>query len=250
MSAPERKRQRKSRWGDVEISESSALAPNPPSLATQQGLQGLQVQAPMAPPNPPLAPQPHVIQAQLKKSSSAPELQEILGKIQRNVGGGASTSSTAGSGSAGALRPFQPMIPPGTREDKHNRIYIGNIPFDITQASIEALFSCYGHVSRATPMPSLLLSFLCDHLWRLIFSLDLFITTTFIGNNAFTHFSVPYYADNQNRLDTSREKCRVVQGLLLRMVRACVCVHVRLSCHCSPSYCHLFLLCKPPYTKH
>ena len=39
MSAAERKRQSKSRWRNAGISESSALAPNPRSLATQQGVQ-------------------------------------------------------------------------------------------------------------------------------------------------------------------------------------------------------------------
>ena len=39
MSAPARKRQSKSRWRNAGISESSALAPNPRSLATQQGVQ-------------------------------------------------------------------------------------------------------------------------------------------------------------------------------------------------------------------
>ena len=164
MLQEESGRKRKSRWGDVTESVPPPLTPQPPVPATYatQYSQGVTATLPLsqrgqevqfAPPPPPPPPSTHVVPAFLPPPSSLagppPGIASIVSALSAKSGGIVQQGANVVTGSSNTTTPAPvSCAPPGATQDMNSRLYVGSIPFDITQGQIEALFSPFGHILK------------------------------------------------------------------------------------------------------
>jgi len=153
-------RKRKSRWGDVgdsqESSSSFIMAPMVSNVP----------QAPSAPQTPhatylppapsgALPPPKHIPGV---RRAGPPNIATLITALEAKSSGGnmitlggksVTNPINASLSRAVANAPVGTSLqPPGAIQNPGNRLYIGSVPLDITQAQIEALFSPFGHVLK------------------------------------------------------------------------------------------------------